>query len=275
MESSGIPQIHIESSRLSDPLGSASTTIVMDPTEVLANEPVPEASTGYAERWCGLDAVASRAVDAALDDLPFPNEPEIARSVADHAPTGATLWLASSRPIRDVDAFARRRDDRLVLANRGVNGIDGTISSAIGAALDGTPVVLLIGDVAALHDATALSEAARLDVPLRIVVVNNDGGGIFELLPQATSPVIERADFERHWGTPHGRSLAAVARAFGVQAWTIDDRDALRSAVAEPILGPELIEVITDRSRLAEDHRRIRLAVAAALRGSDELEQRP
>ena len=272
MESSGIPQIHIESTRLADPLGSASTTVVMDPTEVLANEPVPEASTGYADRWRSLDEIASKAMGSALDDLPFPNEPEIARSVADHAPAGATLWLASSRPIRDVDAFARRRSDRLVLANRGVNGIDGTISSAIGAALDGTPVVLLIGDVAALHDATALSEAAHLEVPLRIVVVNNDGGGIFELLPQATSPVIDRRDFERHWGTPHGLSLAAVARAFGVQSWSIDDRSDLRGAVSAPIHGPELIEVRTDRSRLLDDHRAIRAAVAEALRRSDEVQ---
>lgn len=272
METSGIAQVHIESSRLADPLGTAATTITMDPTEVLSAEPVPHVETGYARRWRALDEIAARARDTALDGLDFPNEPEVARSVADHAPTGATLYLASSRPIRDVDAFARRREDRLVLANRGVNGIDGTISSALGAALDGTPVILLIGDVAALHDATALAEAAHLEVPLRVVVVNNDGGGIFELLPQASSPVISRHDFERHWGTPHGLSLAAVARAFGVQAWSIDDRDDLRAAVAAPIRGPELIEVRTDRARLLEDHRAVRVAVADALGRSDELQ---
>lgn len=274
METSAIPQIHIESSRLTDPLGTATTTISFDPTDVLTMEPVPESSTGYADAWRELDAIACTAMAEALDDLPFPNEPEIARTVADHAPIGATLWLASSRPIRDVDAYARKRHDRSVLANRGVNGIDGTISSAIGAAFDGRPVVQLIGDVAALHDATALAEAARLEVPLRIVVVNNDGGGIFELLPQATSPIIERTDFERLWGTPHGLSLGSVARSFGLQAWTIDDREELRAAVAAPIHGPELIEVHTDRSRLLDDHQRVRRAVSDALRRSDELHQR-
>jgi 2-succinyl-5-enolpyruvyl-6-hydroxy-3-cyclohexene-1-carboxylate synthase len=272
METSAIPQIHIESSRLTDPLGSASTTIVLDPTDVLMSEPVPEAQTGYADEWRAFDRIASAAREAALDDLAFPNEPEVARSTADHAPHGAILWLASSRPIRDVDAFARRRDDRIVLANRGVNGIDGTISSAIGAALSGTPVVLLIGDVAALHDATALAEAAALEVPLRIVVVNNDGGGIFELLPQASSPVIDRSDFERHWGTPHGLSLSAISRSFGLQAWRVDDRQALRDAVGAPIAGPELIEVITDRGRLVADHTHVRRSVADALRRSHEVE---
>lgn len=275
LETNGIPQIHIESSRLADPLRSATTTVPMDPMEVLPNEPVPSNETGYAATWRSLDAIASSARDAALDRLGFPNEPEVARSVADHAPEGAILWLASSRPIRDVDAFARRRADRRVVANRGVNGIDGTISSAIGASLSGTPVVLLIGDVAALHDATSLAEAAALDAPLRIVVVNNDGGGIFELLPQATSEVVGRRDFERHWGTPHGLALSPIARAFGVQAWTIDDRDDLRSAVADRIGGPEVIEVVTDRSRLLEDHRRLRHAVAEALCRSDEIEKGP
>jgi len=272
METSAIPQVHIESSRLADPLGSASTTIVYDPTDVLVSEPVPEAQTGYADEWRALDRIASAARAAALDDLAFPSEPEIARSTADHAPHGAILWLASSRPIRDVDTFARRRDDRMVLANRGVNGIDGTISSAIGAALSATPVVLLIGDVAALHDATALAEAAALEVPLRIVVVNNDGGGIFEFLPQASSSVIDRSDFERHWGTPHGLSLSAIARSFGLQAWRIDDRQALREAVGAPITGPELIEVVTDRSRLVADHTHVRRSVADALHRRHEVE---
>lgn len=275
METSGIPQVHIESTRLADPLGSASTTIEGDPLHVLLAEDVPAATTGYAQRWRSADEIAADAMASALDDLPYPNEPEIARSVADHAPDGVTLWLASSRPIRDVDAFARRRADRLVLANRGVNGIDGTVSSAVGAALSGTPVMLLIGDVAALHDATALAEAAHLDVPLRTVVVNNDGGGIFELLPQATSPAIDRTDFERHWGTPHGLSLSAIARSFGVQAWRINDRDDLRDAVATPIHGPEVIEVSTDRARLLDDHRTVRDAVADALGRRDEFQQRP
>ena len=154
------------------------------------------------------------------------------------------------------------------------NGIDGTISSAIGASLAGTPVTLLVGDVAVLHDATALAEAAALEALVRVVAVNNDGGGIFSFLPQATSPAINAELFERHWGTPHGLSLRHIASAMGMQARVISDLNTFREAVGSLIASPELIELTTDRTANVVHHQAIRDAVGEALRRGDEIEER-
>lgn len=273
LAASGVEQILVHHSRLLDPLGSASTMIDADPTAFLEHNPAAQPTPAdYLERWSMLDAVAGAASALAIEALPFPNEPEIARSLMAQTPAGSTLYVASSRPIRDLDAFGVGRPDVAVLANRGVNGIDGTISTAIGAALAGDPVALLIGDIAVLHDATALAEAAALGVPLRVITVNNDGGGIFSFLPQASSDQIETEVFERHWGTPHGLSLRNVAAALGMQARLTTDLGAFRAAVSKPIDGAELIELVTDRRSNIAHHETIRTAVSEALRGSDEVQ---
>lgn len=265
-------QVHVDDSRLRDPFAARTTHVVAAPLTFLTTEPIPKTGeSGYAERWTDLDEIAEHALREALERLSFPNEPVIARIVATAAPPGSILYLASSRPIRDVDAFAPNRADLMPLANRGVNGIDGTISSAIGATAGG-PVTLLIGDVAALHDAQALGDAARFGVPLRVVVVNNDGGGIFEFLPQARSALLDRTAFDRHWGTPHGLSLATIANAYGLAADVIDDAGSLERRVAAPIVGPELLEIRTDRRQVVRDHTTIREAVSAALRRGNDVE---
>lgn len=270
LENSGVEQILVNDSRLRDPLASAATVIESDPTAFLtANAPLdpqPAARGGtFLDTWLTMDAVAGEAVAEWLHGLAFPNEPEIARALIATVPPGSIVHLASSMPIRDVDTFAVPRSDISVLANRGVNGIDGTISSALGAALAGTPVTLLIGDVAALHDATALAEAARLDAPLRVVVVNNDGGGIFSFLPQARSDVIDAGIYERHWGTPHGLSLRRIAKSMGLAATRIDTLDDYAASLREPIAGPSLIELPTDRTDNVAHHESIREAVSAAI----------
>jgi 2-succinyl-5-enolpyruvyl-6-hydroxy-3-cyclohexene-1-carboxylate synthase len=167
-------------------------------------------------------------------------------------------------PIRDVDTYGVPRANVRVVANRGVNGIDGSISTALGMAMAGVPTTALIGDVSALHDATALSEVARLGAPLRIIVVNNDGGGIFSFLPQRRSGVIADEMYEKHWGTPHGLSLVAVARSMGLEATNIDNMADLEEVAGSPIQ-PELIEVTTDRDENVEVHRAIIAAVREAL----------
>lgn len=268
-------QVHVDDARVSDPFASRATQINADPLDFLNSEPSPQqADRGWVERWLALDAVAGAAMGDALDELEWPNEPRIAQAVGESVPEGSVLYLASSRPIRDVDAFACPRADVRVLSNRGVNGIDGTIASAAGAATSGMPTTLLIGDVAALHDATSLAEAVSLGVPLRIVVVNNDGGGIFEFLPQATSGVLDGKAFERHWGTPHGLSIATISGALGMPMRDISTADELERVVGDPPDGPELIEIPTDRARLVADHRRVRTAVAEALRRGKDVEER-
>ncbi len=276
LEASGVDQILIDSSRLADPLGSASVTVDGDPAAVLEATSIPyNPDRSFLTGWLGLDAAAGRAVTATLETLPFPNEPQIARSVAASVPDGTTLFVASSMPVRDLDAFGEPRAGVRVLANRGLNGIDGTISTALGVALSGAPTTLLVGDLAALHDATALGEVARLGAPLRIVVVNNDGGGIFSFLPQASSPVVDPGLYERHWGTPHGLRLAPIAAAMGLEASTVSEQDELEAVVAAPITRPGLVELVTDRDTNLEHHRVLRGAVAAALGlgGGEQVEE--
>ena len=122
-------------------------------------------------------------------------------------------------------------------------------------------------DIAALHDATALSEIARIGAPLRIVVMNNDGGGIFSLLPQATSDVVGSQTYERHWGTPHGLSLAEIAESMGLSATRIETLDDYVMAVSASIRAPHLIELHTDRAENVKHHMAIRSAVRSLADG--------
>lgn len=262
LERSGVEQILVDSSRLTDPLLSATTVVDADPGAFLrANVPDVTSDRSFLDSWLGLDEAVDVAATRAIAELPFPNEPEIARTLASCARTGSALYVGSSMPIRDIDTFGAPRSDITVLANRGVNGIDGTISSALGAALSGTPVTLLLGDIAALHDATALSEVTRIGAPVRVVVINNDGGGIFSFLPQATSDAVDAETFERHWGTAHGLSLVGIAESMCLEATRIDTFDDYVRKLSTPIDTPHLVELSTNRNENVKHHMAIRSAV--------------
>jgi len=259
LERSGVEQVLVTSSRLSDPLSTATTVVDADPTLFLQSSGIEgESDETFLNGWRDMDVAVGYAKDHAMEQLPFPNEPEIARTVAANAPPNSIIYVGSSMPVRELDTFATPRSDIRVLANRGVNGIDGTISSAIGSALAGNQVTLLLGDITALHDATALSEVARLGAPLRLVVINNDGGGIFSFLPQASSDHVDATTFEKHWGTPHGLSLTTIADAFGMTSVAVDDHEDLARLVSDSIESPQLIELTTDRESNVEFHRSIR-----------------
>jgi 2-succinyl-5-enolpyruvyl-6-hydroxy-3-cyclohexene-1-carboxylate synthase len=168
-------------------------------------------------------------------------------------------------PIRDVEAFlGARAEAPRVLANRGANGIDGTTSSAFGAAASGgRPVVLLTGDVALAHDIGGLLAARRLGLSLTIVLLNNDGGGIFHFLPVAG----ETDAFEEHVATPHGLDFERVAAMYGCAYESADELDELKAAVGRALPGPAttIIEVRTDRVANLALHRRVAEAVTGAL----------
>jgi 2-succinyl-5-enolpyruvyl-6-hydroxy-3-cyclohexene-1-carboxylate synthase len=168
-------------------------------------------------------------------------------------------------PIRDVEEFVPAREDPpLVLANRGANGIDGTVSAAFGAAaVGGSPVVLLIGDVALAHDIGGLMAARRLGLRLTIVLLNNDGGGIFHFLPVAG----EQDAFEEHVATPHGLDFAHAAALYGCQYQRVDTVAAFEAALRAAVAGPEtaVIEVRTDRAENLALHRRVAEAASAVL----------
>jgi 2-succinyl-5-enolpyruvyl-6-hydroxy-3-cyclohexene-1-carboxylate synthase len=195
-----------------------------------------------------------------------PNEPAIARDVVAALPNGARLVVASSMPIRDVERYAAPRHGVTVVANRGANGIDGTVSTAVGLALgSAAPTALLIGDIAFLHDSNGLLGAAGRGIDLACVVVDNDGGGIFSFLPQARAVPAER--FETLFGTPHGLDLVAVAAAFGVDARALGRDDDVGAAVREATAkgGVHVLVARTDRAANVGVHGRIDAAVAAAV----------
>lgn len=211
--------------------------------------------------WTRLDAAAASAIDAELGSTRSVTEPGVARAVLAAAPRGGHVVLASSMPIRDAEWYAPRRTDITVHANRGANGIDGVVSTAVGVAATGAPTSVLVGDLAFLHDSTALVALAARDVDLTIVVVDNDGGGIFSFLPQASA--LEPDRFEQLFGTPHGTDCAALARAHGLTAVEVTTQAALDRALA-PRRGPRVVVAKSDRTRNVEVHRRLNAAVAAA-----------
>ncbi len=213
--------------------------------------------------WREADDLAAGAIAGALGD--GLSEPLVARELAQALPAEATLYLASSMPIRDAESFmpARSCAPRM-LSNRGANGIDGTVSAAFGAAVTNKgPTVLLAGDVAVAHDIGGLLAARRLGLSLTIVLLNNDGGGIFHFLPVAG----EGEAFDEHVATPHGLDFERAAALYGC-AYACPATVAELHAALERSLASErttIIEVRTERQRNLELHRRVAEAVRAAL----------
>ena len=197
--------------------------------------------------WLDVDAIAERT----LSDLllaPELSEPTVARVVADTAPSNARVVVSSSMPVRDLEWFGGRR--AIAHSNRGANGIDGVMSTALGLALTGVPVIVVIGDIAFCHDSNALWGISAHNVDLRIIVIDNDGGGIFSFLPQAST--LPAAEFERLFGTPHNTDLCALASAHGVDAVTVQSRDELMKEIG--IRGPRVIRVPSNRKRNVAVH---------------------
>ncbi len=237
-----------------DPSRRAALVLDAVPTVAASHRPVAE----WVEAWQVASAAVGEAVDRALDDAPL-SEPAVARHLTRTLPPGAVLVASSSMPVRDVEWFGVGRRDLRVLSNRGANGIDGVVSTAVGAALTGAKTTLLIGDVAFLHDSNGLLGLTDRGVDLTIVVLDNDGGGIFSFLPQWTDLPPER--FERFFGTPHGLDLVALSRAYGV--------DAARVGSVEELAwrpGVRVLVVPTDRDENVVLHRRLEAAASAAVR---------
>ncbi|AKF81871.1 2-succinyl-5-enolpyruvyl-6-hydroxy-3-cyclohexene-1-carboxylate synthase [Myxococcus fulvus 124B02] len=254
---------------LFDPAHRAAT--VVEGSAVAACAALAKGVKRSVGRWTQGFLAAERmvrgALEAAFSERPdLLSEPRIAREVVATLPAEVPLFVSSSMPIRDVDAFAPASGVPLrVLANRGANGIDGIISSALGvAAAAARPAVLLTGDLALLHDVGAFVTAARSRVPLTVVAVNNDGGGIFSFLPiaQAAKP----DEFESLFGTPHGVDLAHAAALGGARLHRPTTPAALRAAVREGLEGGlHLVEVRVDRAANVDDHRQLFARMAAAL----------
>jgi 2-succinyl-5-enolpyruvyl-6-hydroxy-3-cyclohexene-1-carboxylate synthase len=242
--------------------------------ELAGEEPAPRPVD--ADGWVGIWRRADDAAEATLAALlaaaggEVCTEPGVARAVARSVPDGGSLVVSSSMPVRDLEWFAGRRSGLRVHANRGANGIDGVVSTAVGVALAGGPTALLVGDVALLHDTNGLLGLDRRGVDLCIVVVHNDGGGIFSFLPQASA--LEPDRFEQLFGTPHGVDLAALAHAHGLPVLDAMDDEAVEAAVTAALAagGTHLVVARTDRATNVAQHESLHAAtgeaVAAALR---------
>ncbi len=247
---------------LADPRGMPWTDVAGS-VRAVGSLPALHPDGSWTDRWRSADAAAADALDKALDDPAAPGGLRLARDLVAALPPGAQLVLGSSNPVRDVALAAVPRPDLTVLANRGVAGIDGTVSTAVGAALahDG-PAYALLGDLTFLHDTTGLvigPDEPRPD--LTIVVLNDDGGGIFGLLEQGAPQ--HAAAFERVFGTPHGVDLAALCAATGTRHALVDLPD-LAEAL-EPAPGLRVVEVRTGRRELRRGHAQLRAAVDAAV----------
>jgi 2-succinyl-5-enolpyruvyl-6-hydroxy-3-cyclohexene-1-carboxylate synthase len=237
---------------------------------LLRADPVALAS-GWAERlgdapapslWLDAERAAREAIEAELREQREPTEPGLQQALAAAYADGELVYTSSSMPIRDQEAFLPSTGaDALFLSNRGANGIDGLISSGIGAAqATGRPTTILTGDLGLLHDVGGLAALREVSTPVRIVVIDNDGGGIFHFLPQEQA--LGGEEFEALLGTPRGVDVAKAAALFDLPHRRVDSLDALSGALAA---GTGLIEVPVDRRTNVELHRRLYAAVANAL----------
>jgi 2-succinyl-5-enolpyruvyl-6-hydroxy-3-cyclohexene-1-carboxylate synthase len=272
--SSGAEQVAVEMHGVwFDPDRSLHALVVADPGPVcaaladLAPAPAPE---GWLRRWSAAEAAAQEAVTRTLSRHPEPTEPGVARTVLSGLAPGTTLVVASSMPIRDVEWYGPARGDVRVVANRGANGIDGTLATILGVAAGGAgqpgaATVGLVGDLAFLHDAGALVGAADRDLDAVIVVVDNGGGGIFSFLPQATA--VAAPVHERLFGTPHTVDLVALADVHGLPATELSRAGDLAPAVRSHLEagGISVLVLRTDRRTNVEVHDEIHAAVARAL----------
>jgi 2-succinyl-5-enolpyruvyl-6-hydroxy-3-cyclohexene-1-carboxylate synthase len=253
-----------------DPAGAVTTIIGADPRAALAT--ISSRLDGvrrdraWIDGWLAADSAAARAIETVLDASI--SEPRVAAELGARLRADATLVVASSMPVRDVETFFPAREDGpRVLANRGANGIDGTVSTAFGAAAAAHgPVVLFTGDVALAHDIGGLLAAQRLELKLTIVLIDNDGGGIFHFLPVAGTEPAE--DFVRHVATPHGLDFAKAAELYGLEFTRAEDLAGFRAALDGALAAARstIVAVRTDREENVALHRRIWAAVADSVR---------
>jgi len=249
------------------PTQVAATFLPGDPSAVL--DQLSAARTSAPETWSAtwkqLDDAAQGAIDAVLSDGTL-CEPSVARALSSLS-DGAVVVSSSSMPIRDFEWFSHPRPTWIeFMANRGANGIDGVVSTAMGvAASGGAPVIGVVGDLAFFHDVSAFVDGIETG-SLTLIVIDNRGGGIFSFLPQKTSVDDER--FEKLFGTPKEHSINAIATGFGIDALEVSTHDELAAAVEARRGSPGvsvIVAKVPDRTANVERHRQLNEAVAAAI----------
>ena len=265
----GARQLLVDPGGWRDPTNSSTDVMHVDPTSLcraLASEVTGVRTGDWATSWLELNRLARSALDSNLDQADELFEGKVIPMLASSLPDGAVLFAGNSMPVRDLDTFLPKSHKTLrCLANRGANGIDGVVSSALGASAARLgPTALVIGDVSFYQDLSGLLAAHKFGLDLLVVLVNNDGGGIFSFLPQAESAY---NDFERLFGTPHGLDFRPFVEGYGGRFTHVRDWPSFSSAVAAGLDrgGLQVIEVCTDRERNVAQHRAVWRDVAEAL----------
>lgn len=229
-----------------DPLHNPTTHLPFAVEEVAAGIPAGKAkATAFLQTWLRAEAKARAELDRLLADLPEWFEGKLAWWLAHHLPPETPLFIANSTPVRDVEWFWPPNDRRIrPYFNRGTNGIDGILSTAFGVAYRHRPTVLLTGDLAFLHDCGGLRLAQCLQGSLTILLINNQGGGIFELLPIAEAG----PPFEPYFATPQAVDFALLCQAHGIPHRRIETWEELAQALDPlPAQGVRVLEILTDR----------------------------
>ena len=226
----------------------------------------PDEGTAWLRLWRRRDAELARRLDALLAAREELCAPEVAASVSAALPPGGLLFVGASNPIRDLDLMATRYavgERRLTIGNRGLSGIDGSVSSAIGAAMarESSRAFALLGDLTFLHDSNGLLVGPDEPRPdLMIVVANDDGGSVFATLEQGAASYA--GSFERLFATPHGADLAALCAASGTPHRRARTRKEVDRALASPVGGIEVVEAVVRR----DNRRELEEAIKAASR---------
>lgn len=256
MAASGAVQIGIDRlGRAPDPTGSLGASHAVEPEVVLAQLAHAPGMTPAPDEWRAAWDLAERVASERIE-AGRPREAQVVASLA--GGFEGSLFVSSSMPVRDLEWYVPGHRGLTVRANRGANGIDGVVSTAVGVALTGEPTCVVVGDVAMLHDTNALVGLAARAVDLLVVVIDNDGGGIFSMLPQAQ--LLDADRFEQLFGTPHGADIAGLAAAHGVRCDVIGSEDPVDGPVADirddwaAGGGVRMIVVRSDRARNHAEH---------------------
>ncbi|MBR7553612.1 2-succinyl-5-enolpyruvyl-6-hydroxy-3-cyclohexene-1-carboxylic-acid synthase [Allobacillus sp. GCM10007491] len=238
-----------------EPASLETTMVYSEPNELvqqLLNSSVQlKGDMAWLEMWTKMDEKAMQEIRGTVEGEQL-TEGKVAFELTEAANTDDVIFVGNSMPIRDMDTFSLAKKEKIrIHGNRGANGIDGLISTATGFAATGNSVTLFLGDLSFLHDYTALFIARKYELNLRVVVVNNNGGGIFSFLPQNT----EADHFETLFGTPFNPPIKTLAEAVGYRYHQPKTSEEFQQLVRQPISGMEIIEVVTDRDENKQHHR--------------------
>lgn len=241
-----------------DPIRNASGNFKTDTAEfcdlllsALKEERYDRKKSDWLKNIVKADEISEKIKSRIIDSAKFPNEPSVITETIKMVPSGANLFIGNSLPVRDWDYFASKMSKRVIVHfNRGASGIDGVTSTALGIAAKKSPAILITGDLSFLHDLNSLTLAVSYSIPILIIVINNNGGGIFESLPIATKD----KHFEKFFVTPHNLELGEIVKSFGINYQLINSRRSLQRQIKSSLLKkiPTVLEVKTDAFKSVE-----------------------